>query len=40
MKEKIKVTTQFLEEIGIQKVELGILLGTGLERLSEDIKIA
>lgn len=40
MKEKIKVTTQFLKEKGIQKVELGILLGTGLEKLSEDIKIA
>ena len=39
MKEKIKVTTQFLKEKGIQKVELGILLGTGLERLSDVIKI-
>ena len=40
MKEKIKVTTQFLKEKGIQKVEFGILLGTGLEKLSDDIKIA
>ena len=40
MKEKIETTTQFLKEKGVQNVELGILLGTGLERLSNDTKIA
>ena len=39
MKEKIKESVRFLNELGIKKAELGIVLGTGLDGLIEDIEI-
>ena len=38
MKEKIEASVRFLKEKGIDNVELGIVLGTGLDGLAADIE--
>ena len=39
MKEKIEASAYFLKEKGIDQVNLGIVLGTGLDGLSADIEV-
>lgn len=39
MKEKIEASTRFLKEKGIDQVSLGIVLGTGLDGLTADLKV-
>jgi len=39
MKEKIDTSVHFLKEKGIENVAMGIVLGTGLDGLTKDIKV-
>ena len=39
MKEKIDISVHFLKEKGIENVAMGIVLGTGLDGLTKDIKV-
>ena len=39
MKEKIYTSVHFLKEKGIENVAMGIVLGTGLDGLTKDIKV-
>ena len=39
IKEKIEASTRFLKEKGIDQVSLGIVLGTGLDGLTADLKV-
>jgi len=37
MMEKLKAAVSFLKSKGIEKPEIGIILGTGLGRLADDV---